>query len=271
MQNLSDSLVRQVESSSALTFARALLHAAEGKELFDHDFLFASAVATYYSLFHLGGALLLAYWSHPSSPADHHASIRNSLEQNWRKLQSRVSPDPPQHLPDPAQAIRHDDVPRFLEQELPELCLSLGRRNERCALRDMREFVSYAPRMVNDGQRNVLYSGCQYELPTFRTCLGKHLSRLDEFFSKSTEWIARKHYTELHQRILSADFILFEFDELCTYYSNSCAKRAWKIYRSVCEQQKVDWRVYRLDPTTFRLDQDDPRRRYSEIMALLGD
>jgi hypothetical protein len=50
--NLSDRTGEQLRSSSSLTFARSLFHAAEGKELFDREFALASAVSTYYSLFH---------------------------------------------------------------------------------------------------------------------------------------------------------------------------------------------------------------------------
>ena len=63
-----ESFSEQLRSSSALSFARSLFDAAEGKELFSDDFAFAGAVSTYYSVFHLGGALILAYCSYPSPP-----------------------------------------------------------------------------------------------------------------------------------------------------------------------------------------------------------
>jgi len=270
MRNLSDSLMRQVESSSTLTLARGLLHAGEGKVLFDQEFLFASAVSTYYSLFHLGAALILAYCSHPSLPGDPHAAIRGRLEEKWLKRQQRTLSNGEHYFSDPAGAIGHDDVPLFLEQELPEIFASLGLRDRPGTLRDMREFVSYAPRMLNDGRINVLYSGCQYGPPEFKRYLGQHILRVDEFFSKSVEWLARKGYAELSQRILSGDFVLFEFHELCSYYSAPIAKRAWAIYRSFCEEQKADWAAYRPDPTTFHVGQDDQRSRYNEIVGFFG-
>lgn len=270
MGNLSDSLIRQVESSSTLALARGLLHAGEGKVLFDQEFLFASAVSTYYSLFHLGAAVILAYCSHPSLAGDPHAAIRARLEEKWLKRKQRTLPNGEHYFSDPAGAIVHDDVPLFLEQELPEIFASLGLRDRAGTLRDMREFVSYAPRMLNDGRINVLYSGCQYEPPEFKRYLGQHILRVDEFFSKSVEWLARKGYAGLHQRVLSGDFILFEFHELCTYHSVSIVKQAWAIYRSVCEDQRVDWTTYRPDPTTFHVGQDDRHNRYSEILGLLG-
>jgi hypothetical protein len=165
--------------------ARGLLHAGEGKVLFDQEFLFASAVSTYYSLFHLGAALILAYCSHPSLPGDPHAAIRGRLEEKWLKRQQRTLSNGEHYFSDPAGAIAHDDVPLFLEQELPEIFASLGLRDRPGTLRDMREFVSYAPRMLNDGRINVLYSGCQYEPPEFKRYLGQHILRVDEFFSKT--------------------------------------------------------------------------------------
>src|SRR5882762_1256426 len=112
----------QLQSSSCLTFARSLFHAAEGKELFDQEFTFASAVSTYYSLFHLGGALILAYASRPRSPDDTHASMRDALQKRWGKSQARSSLNgSPYTFPDPAEGIHHDDVPVFLERELPEI------------------------------------------------------------------------------------------------------------------------------------------------------
>jgi hypothetical protein len=270
MPNLCDSLIRQVESSSSLALARGLLHAAEGKVLFDQGFLFASAVSTYYSLFHLGAALILAYCSHPSSPADPHAVIRGRLEEKWVKRQLRTLSNGEHYFPDPAGFIGHDDVPVFLEQEIPEIFASLGRRDRPGTLRDMREFVSYAPRMLNDGRINVLYSGCQYEPPEFKSYLGQHILRVDEFFGKSIEWLATKGYAELYQRILSGDFVLFEFHELCSYYSDPIVKRAWATYRSFCEERKADWTVYRPDPTSFHVDQGAQRTRYNEIVRFLG-
>lgn len=270
MQNQGDSLVRQMESSSTLTFARALFHAGEGKVLFDQEFVFASAVAIYYSLFHLGGALILAYCSHPPVHGDPHATIRSRLEAKWAKRQPRTLSNGERYLSDPASAIGHDDVALFLEQELPQIFACLGCRDRPGTLRDMREFVSYAPRMLNDGCVNVLYSGCQYEPQRFRKYLNEHVLWVDKLFSHSAEWCAKKGYAELHQRVLSGDFILFEFRELCSYYSVSIVKQAWAIYRSVCEDQRVDWTTYRPDPTTFHVGQDDRHNRYNEMLGLLG-
>src|SRR5467141_4883683 len=95
----------QLQSSSCLTFARSLFHAAEGKELFDQEVVFASAVSTYYSLFHLGGALMLAYYSGPVPPDDPHASTRTILEKEWRTLRPRTLSNGVRYLPDPAERI----------------------------------------------------------------------------------------------------------------------------------------------------------------------
>ncbi len=270
MQSRSDTLVQQMQGSSALTFARALLHAGEGKELFDKEFVFASAVSTYYSLFHLGGALILAYGSHPPSTGDLHTPMRDKLEGKWEKRQPRTLSNGGKYLADPACIIDHRDVPPFLKLELPEIAQSLGDRDQPGTLLDMREFVSYAPRMVSDGRINILYSGCQYEPQKFKSYLDRHLRSLDEFFHKSVAWLGQRGFTEVQARILNGDFVLFEFYELCSYYSGSVAKRAWAIYRSVCEHQKIDWRVYRPDPDIFHLDQEGQRKRYNEIVSLLG-
>jgi hypothetical protein len=266
-----ETLAGQLRSSSSFTFARSLFHAAEGKELFDSKFVFASAVSTYYSLFHLGGALILAYCSRPSLPGDCHASIRSELEKNWAKRQLRTLSNGKPYLPDPAEAMRHNDVPMFLERELPELSESLGRRDRPGTLRDMREFVSYAPRIVSDGLVNVVYSGCQYKAQEFRDYLEQHLGRIDEFFCDSARWLSRNGYEEVCLRILSGDFILFEFAELRWYQPASIVKRAWAIYRSVCENEGADWRVYRSDPGTWHTDEAQRRERYAEVVHSFHD
>jgi hypothetical protein len=258
----------QLQSSSALTFARSLFHAAEGKELFDQEFVFASAVSTYYSLFHLGLALILVYCSHPASTDDRHASMRNKLEGKWGQRQRRTLSNGRQYLPDPAEVIGHRDVPLFLERELPEIAQSLGDSDRRGTLRDMRDFVSYAPRMVNDGHIDTLYSGCQYEAHDFQSRLNQHLGRIDQFFCSAVAWIGQG-YNELYSRILSGTFILHEFDALCTYHPESVAKRAWGIYRSICDRRQVDWRFYHSDPKTWSSDESLQRERYAEVVRSL--
>ncbi|SRR5713101_5134098 len=263
-----DTAAEQLRSSSALTFARSMFHAAEAKELFEHEFTFASAVSAYYSIFHLGAVLLLAYWSHPSPPGDPHAAIRSKLEKNWVKRGSRILSNGKQYLSDPAQAIDHNDVPLFLEREAPEIFAALGRRDRPGTLRDMREFVSYAPRMLNDGRMNVLYSGCQYEAREFRLLLDKHLNRLDVLFCDAAAWIKRG-CIEVHSRLLSGDFVLFEFAELRSYHPQSVAKRAFGIYRFLCEQAGLDWRIYRRDPETWHTDEARQHQRYAETIQSL--
>ena len=259
----------QLQSSSALTFARSLFHAAEGKELFDQRFVFASAVSTYYSLFHLGSTLILAYCSHPASTNDPHASMRSLLAEKWERSHSVGSPNTnPYAFPDPAEGIRHDDVPAFLKRELPEIFQSLGNRNRRGTLRDMREFVNYAPRMVSDGHINILYSGCQYEAQDFQSHLHQHLGRIDQFFCNAAAWIGRG-CNEVYSRIVSGDFILFEFGELRSYHPESVAKRAWGIYRSICDRGQVDWSIYHPDPEIWRTDEPRRRERYVQVISSL--
>jgi len=147
--------VEQLKSSSALTFARSLFHAAEGKELFEGELVFASAVSTYYSVFHLGAALMLACFSQPTPAGDPHTQIRKMVEDKWREgHKNLLVVGSAYRYPDPAQGIRrHDYVYTFLQRELPEVSKSLGSHGQHRALRDMREFVSCAPRMVSDGHQ----------------------------------------------------------------------------------------------------------------------
>jgi hypothetical protein len=254
--------VEQLRSSSTLTFARSLFHAAEGKELLEQHSLFAGAVSTYYSLFHLGAALILAYCSHPTSTDDAHASTRNRLEAEWGKRRPCTLSNGERYLLDPAGDIRHGDVPLFLSRELPEIAQSLGDPGRPGTLRDMREFVSYAPRMVSDGHINVLYSGCQYEVHEFQSHLNQHLGQIEQFFASATAWI-KQTYSEVYLRILSGDFVLFEFAELRAYHQASVVTRAGAIYRSLCERQGVDWRIYRCDPKTWHTDEREQREQYA--------
>ena len=124
--------------------------------------------------------------------------------------------------------------------------------------------------MVSNGQINVLYSGCQYEPQEFKDRLDHHQRHLDEFFSMSVEWMGRKGYAEVQAKILSGDFVLFEFDELRSYYPDQVTRRAWAIYRSVCEHQNIDWCVYHPDPETFHVDHDARHNKYHQIIRLLA-
>jgi hypothetical protein len=212
--------------------------------------------------------LILAYCSHPSAPGDPHASIRSRLEKKWGERQPRTLSNGKQYLPDPAENIGHDDVPTFLERELPELSESLGRRDRPRTLRNMREFANYAPRMVNDGS-DVLYSGCQYEAQGFKTYLRQFLDRIGGFFGDSIQWLSRNGSDDLSSRILSGDFMVFEFSELRLYHPESVARRAWEIYRSTCDRLQVDWRIYRSAPKTWYTNESRQRERYAEVVRSL--
>jgi hypothetical protein len=273
-----DLFLQQLKSSSALAFARSLFHAAEGKELFEDEFVFASAVSTYYSLFHLGAALMLAYFSESAAAEDAHASIRSRLEKKWMKKQRdtiplaqpvRIGCSSLSHaFPDPAEAIDHPDVPPFLQHEIPEAFQSLGCRGERGTLRDMRDFVSYAPRMLRVDRQNILYD-CQYEAEDFKRGLHEHLDLLDGFFHTAVRWMSQKS-DALYQRILSGDFVLFEFAQLGSYHPGPVERKAWAIYRLICEHEGADWRTWRGEPGTWHMEEREERERYAEAIRRFG-
>jgi hypothetical protein len=266
--------LRQLKSSSGLTFARSLFHAAEGKELFDDEFVFASAVSAYYSLFHLGAALMLAHFSQPAPAEFAYASTWRKLERKWRNPDRILRPQPvrnecnsPSHpFPDPAKGIGHEDVATFLEREIPGVFRSLGRPEKLGTLRDMREFVNYAPRMVSDGCQIILYSYCQYKAQDFKRHVKEHLDQLDGFFHTAVRWIKEKSYNALYSRILSGDFVLLEFADLGSYHPDRVAKRAWAIYRSICEHEGADWRIWRGEPGTWYMGEREERERYAEAV-----
>jgi hypothetical protein len=261
--------MKQLKSSSALTFARALFFAGEGSELFERGFVFGGAVSTYYSMFHLGAALMLGHFSQPAPTEDPHASVRKRLEDRWSKANKPGTEYP---FPDPAKGIDHGDVSSFLRRELPEINEQLGCPGQRGTLRDMREFVSYAPRMVSDGHRNVLYSGCQYEGQDFKRYLKEHLGRIGEFFHRALRWTGVNAHNKLYERILSGDFVLFEFAEFGSYHPRSVVKKAWAIYCSICENEGKDWRVWRPDPTTWygEGEEEQQRERYAHAIENFG-
>jgi hypothetical protein len=256
------------KSSSTLSFARALFHAGEARELFDKGFSFPGAVSAYYSLFHLGQVLVLAAWAHD----DPQVAIRRKLEdrkQDWLHRQGASTGGA--EVPDPAELIRHEDVPPFLDSELPSIGLSLGKRGVKAGLRDMREFVSYAPRMKQKGVRTILWTGCQYYSEEFRVRLMQHLAQIDTHFVESIRWLGRKDYSDIRGTILSGPFVLYEFKALCEYHPHSVARRAWSIYRHVCEQEGVDSCVYNPLPGLWVADEQKERRIYEKTIASLGN
>jgi hypothetical protein len=110
---------------------------------------------------------------------------------------------------------------------------------------------------------------CQYEAQDFKCHLKKHLDSVEEFFRKSARWMNQRQFKGVRLRILSGDFILFEFGDLGLYHPESVVKRAWAIYRSVCEHEEADWRVYRSDPGTFHTDEHMRHHRYAEVLRSL--
>jgi hypothetical protein len=123
--------------------------------------------------------------------------------------------------------------------------------------------------MVNDGPTNVLYSGCQYEAKDFKSHLKQYLDQIGGFFCGSIQWLSRNGYDDVRSRILSGDFILFEFAELRLYHPESVAKRAWGIYRSISDREQVDWRIYHPDPETWHTDESLQHERYAELVRSL--
>jgi hypothetical protein len=251
--------------SSTLSFARSLFTAAEGKELFDRRFFFPSAVSAYYSLFHLAGALILAYCSRNLS-----APICVTVLK-WQDGEQRHAPANTEFpVPDPAQGISHNDPPKFLKNQTPGIVGSLGERGIKGTLRDMREFVSYAPRLRSDGRRTILYSACQYTPDEFSASLDEHLNRMNECFHEAMQWLNERSLDEVHRRLFTSDFILYEFDGLGVYHGEAIRKRAGNIYCSLCEAEGVDWKVYRPDPDpkTWRdpSAEEGERRRHQRIV-----
>lgn len=257
---MDDIRVRQLRESSALSFARSLFQAAEAKELLGQRFFFASAVSAYYSLFHLGAALILAHCSNnPDAPIC--GKVRKRLQDRVNRQKGTPADTGTYLLPDPAEVIRHDDAAIFVENELAEIAKSLGSRDRHGTLRDMREFVSYAPRLRSDGHTTVLYSGCQYPPEEFVWCLGHHVGRIHVCFREAMQWLKDKSYDQVHGRILTSDFILHEFDGLAVYYEKSVRKAAGDIYRSICEAEGIDWKFYRPEPGAWSLSEEEERRR----------
>ena len=133
MQNRTASADLQ-QTSSTFTFARSLFHAAEGTELFEREFVFASAVSAYYSLFHLGVAMILAHCGQPAATGDPHSNLIQKLERVLDKAGSLQLANGLR--PDPAEAVSHKAADAFVQIELPELAAALQ------SVRDMRQFVS---------------------------------------------------------------------------------------------------------------------------------
>jgi len=254
MPDLTHYQVDQLQTSSAFTFARSLFHAAEGEELCKHRLHFASAVSVYYSFFHLGVSLILAYWSQPTSQEDH-IRLRKTLD-NWKKAQSPL----PNGVADPAEDVGHQDVRRFLTSEIPEFLKTLD------AAKDMREFVSYGPRVRSEGNKSIVYSGCQYTAEDFSRCLKKNLSAYTHCLHSAVRWLKEKGHDEIRERVLSANFILFEFNELRSYHPEPVVSRAWAAYCSLCEHEGSDWREYHPDPLAFSTDESEQRERYANLV-----
>jgi hypothetical protein len=123
--------------------------------------------------------------------------------------------------------------------------------------------------MLRVDQQNILYD-CQYEPEDFTRRLQEHLDRLDGFFHTAVEWMRQKSYNALHRRILSGDFVLFEFALFGNYHPDPVRRRAWAIYRSICEHEGADWHIWRGDPGTWYTEGGEERERYAEAIRRFG-
>jgi hypothetical protein len=133
----------------------------------------------------------------------------------------------------------------------------------------MREFVSYGPRMRRVAGVTTLWTGCQYDPEEFRGLLMQHLGQMNAHFVESVRWLGRKGYNDVRGRILSGPFVLYEFRGVYDYHQHSVARRAWSIYRHVCEHEGVDWRVYNPSPDLWVTDDQRERQLYERIVVSL--
>jgi hypothetical protein len=124
--------------------------------------------------------------------------------------------------------------------------------------------------------KQILYSGCQYDAHNFRHFLGEHLGPIAKSFCSASAWL-RDHCDSVYSRVISGDFVLFEFKDLCNYHQLSVNKRAFEIYRSICDHAEVNWRDYLRDPdrhTFYAIDsrQDEYAKfhKLASVAVILG-
>ena len=238
-----------IHSSSLGSFARSLFAYAEARELFQSDFVMAAAVCTYYALFHIGVASLLAYLSHRGPGEDRHHNLQEQIKSRWQSGGQRAAtPGEQTYIPDPASFIRHDDVPKFLEEELPNLAKSLGKRDVRKSLRDIREFVSYAPRVLERPRGGVvLHSGCAYTNDELKETLRQHRDGFPDFYSEYLRWLRSKDCASLFDKIFAADFVLLYFEEFRVYYGLRIARVAWSTFCATSREVEMKCEDFRSD------------------------
>jgi hypothetical protein len=267
---LADRLAEHARDSSFFSFARSLYMAAEAKELFGLKLMFPAAVSAYYSVFHLGGSLALAYCSYGPQPNDPFGELRQKVKKPVKTPARRGRSQYEVKFGDPAQNLLHKDVPPFLRLELPQIAESLGTMGAIDTLGDLRAFVNYAPRVCSDGKMNILWTACQYGPSDVTQCLERHLGKIDHFYQLAIQWLVAKGYEEVHSKILSSDFVLHEFDALLEYHPRSVTRRAWAIYCSICKSIGIDYQEYRPHPFCWH-DEDSERQRYGKLVRSLNE
>ncbi len=227
-----------LRASSGMSFARALFFGGEARYALSQEGIFPSAVSAYYSIFHLCSALVLAYCVATTDEA--YESELRRFEKDWRTAREKAAEDSAS-IPDPAGSLTHKQIAKFAETHLPSIFSVLGGDapvrglpGTKGTLRDMREFVDYAPRIIKTGHQLVRYSGCHYERQGFKALLQGHLSRLDELFIGAFDWLAGHGYKDVVDDFFGWHFFVNQFGDLANYHPPAVISRALAIYSTQC-------------------------------------
>ncbi len=266
-----------LSASSGMSFARALFFGGEARYILSHDGIFPSAVSACYSVFHLCSTLVLAYCVAPTDQA--YESELRRFEKDWRTAREKAkAAEDSASIPDPAGSLTHKQIAKFAETHLPSIFSVLGGDapvrglpGTTGTLRDMREFVDYAPRIIKRGHQLLRYSECQYEPSRFRTLLEGHLSRLDELFIGALNWLADHSYKDGVDRFFGWHFFVNQFGDLANYHPPAVTSRALAIYSTQCA--RVGKNPGDFTPEGFYIDaseEEAERRRFRDLMQLLA-
>jgi len=109
----------------------------------------------------------------------------NTIKQDIKRAISGMR----NHQKDPARGISHKGIQEFLAERRKTYCFLKEFQEAFCQLKDMRNFVHYAPRLRRTPSGTLLFDICEYQPEDLQRALKQYIERGEQYFSEYYQFL----------------------------------------------------------------------------------